>query len=261
MKNNFLGGSTITYTNGKVGCLLIHGFTGTPDELSELAEYLSSKEITVLVPLLSGHGTNPGELDRTTWKQWFADVRDAYHRLNESSDEIFVGGLSMGGTLALHLASHYPVQGIFTFAAPVLFDNPKIRYISLVKKFFKYYPKQGGPDIHNLEAKQKIRCYNQYPLRAVQQLQQLIRHTCDDLGEILAPILVIHSKQDHTIPYKNAELIINHVASKDKKIRFLENSYHVITMDYDKERIKRETFEFIYAHSKLLNHKGAKHQK
>lgn len=253
MKNNSLGASSLTYTNGKVGCLLIHGFTGTPDELRELADYLSSKDITVHVPLLSGHGTVLEDLAQTTWLQWSADVRKAYHQLNQTCDEIFVGGLSMGGTLALHLATHQPVQGVISFAAPVTFENPKLRYIPLIKKFIRFYPKKDGPDIHDPDAKLKIRCYNQYPLEAVLQFRQLIEHTYDDLGEISAPLLVFHSKQDHTIPVKNAELILKQVASEDKQIRLLQNSFHIITMDYEKEDVKRETFEFIYAHSKILN--------
>jgi len=41
---------------------------------------------------------------------------------------------------------------------------------------------------------------------------------------------------------------LKNVKSKDVKVIYLENSYHVATMDYDKDLINQYTKEFIEAH-------------
>ena len=42
---------------GRVGVLLIHGFTGSPPEMRLIGEYLHQRGFTVAAPLLPGHGT------------------------------------------------------------------------------------------------------------------------------------------------------------------------------------------------------------
>src|SRR5437764_946463 len=41
---------------GTRGCLLIHGFAGTPPEMRGLGEYLAAAGYDVMGPLLAGHG-------------------------------------------------------------------------------------------------------------------------------------------------------------------------------------------------------------
>jgi carboxylesterase len=58
--------------------------------------------------------------------------------------------------------------------------------------------------------------------------------------------LVIHSKRDHTCPFdKNVEFLMSHLGSADKRVVALEESFHVITVDSERERVAQETLEFI----------------
>lgn len=240
------------FPNGPVGCLLIHGFTGTPDELHELGIFLAQQDLTVSIPLLPGHGTTPEELSPVKWSAWVEWVRSEFLHLQEKCQEVFVGGQSMGGALALHLGSHSRPAGIITFAAPVKFHHPLITYYPLVKHFYRYYPKKHGNDIRDPEMKHKLESYRVYPLPAVMEFQKLLHHTYEDLPEILAPILAFHSRQDHTIELNNIDMILNRVRSKIKEKIILEESFHLITADVERDLIKNKTLAFIKQHSQLL---------
>jgi len=233
-----------------IGCLFFHGFTSTPEEFRELAQYLADEQISVEIPLLPGHGKTPAELSQTKWTDWVDCAREAYFNLRKNCQQLFVGGQSMGGTLALHLASHYPVNGILAYAAPIEFHHSLLRFIPLLKRFIRYYPKSQGNDVADEAAKSRLPAYQVYPLPAISEFQKLIKHTFFDVTEITAPILLMHSRQDHTIPLSSSELILGRVRSTEKKLVRLEKSYHLLTVDYEKEIVRRETLQFIrrFAH-------------
>jgi carboxylesterase len=59
---------------------------------------------------------------------------------------------------------------------------------------------------------------------------------------------VIQSRDDHIVVPDNAPFIIEHIGTEDKRLLWLENSYHVATLDHDKELIAAETLKFIQNH-------------
>ena len=102
------GAEPIRHDGGPVAVMLVHGFTSTPASLSEWAGALAENGFTVSVPRLPGHGTTWQEMNRTRWQDWYAAVEHELLDLAESHRQVFVGGLSMGGALALRLAVHHP---------------------------------------------------------------------------------------------------------------------------------------------------------
>jgi carboxylesterase len=102
---------------GDRGCLLLHGFTGTPLEMVPLAEALAQDGFTVHVARLAGHGTSPEDLAQTTWGDWLGSARSAYRALRARCSSIAVGGLSMGGAIALHLAATEDPAAVVAAAA------------------------------------------------------------------------------------------------------------------------------------------------
>jgi carboxylesterase len=85
--------------------LLSHGFTGSPASVRGWADHLAAEGFSVRLPLLPGHGTSWQELARVPWRAWYKAYEVAYDELSESTDRIVAAGLSMGGALALRLAS------------------------------------------------------------------------------------------------------------------------------------------------------------
>ena len=56
------------FPGNRVGCLLIHGFSGSPSEMRFMGERLAKAGWTVSGILLSGHGTTPEQMAKTTWE-------------------------------------------------------------------------------------------------------------------------------------------------------------------------------------------------
>ncbi|HZI76533.1 MAG TPA: alpha/beta fold hydrolase, partial [Gemmatimonadales bacterium] len=103
---------------GTRGCLLIHGFAGTPPEVRGLGSYLAARGYDVIGPLLAGHGITPEAMALTRWPDWFRSVEAALSTLRRDCKDIFVGGQSLGGTLALHLAATHPeLKGVIAMGA------------------------------------------------------------------------------------------------------------------------------------------------
>lgn len=96
----------------KPACLLVHGFTGTPKEMRWMGEYLNQNGYTCLGIRLAGHATDPEDMIRSNWTDWVASVEDGFSLLRDSSDAVFLVGLSMGGVLSLLMSTRANVNGV-----------------------------------------------------------------------------------------------------------------------------------------------------
>ncbi|RMF61635.1 MAG: alpha/beta fold hydrolase [Calditrichaeota bacterium] len=239
------GAEPIFKEGGDTALLFLHGFTGSPYEGRELAEYFSQKGFTVWVPLLPGHGTEPSDLEGITYQEWIKAAEENYTLLTERYSRVVVCGQSMGGALALHLAATHPVDVLITLAAVVFLKDWRLHLLPLARKIIRYQFKSKGPDIRCKEAKSRSASYHKYPLKSLDEFLKLIHHVKSELPRIEAPALLIHSRRDHTITYENLSYIANHISSPIKKTLSLENSYHVISVDNDKHLIFNAMEEFI----------------
>jgi len=236
------------FERGPVGCLLTHGFTGSPHEMRELGEYLSSKDLTVLCNPLPGHGTTPYDMLETNWRDWFGAFVENLAELSSRCEKVFLCGMSMGGTLSLHAAAHYAerynVAGVAAYGAPVYLKNLLLPLIPIAKKLIKFKP-SAGSDVADPIACAKQQSYDRTPLECITSLLELMAHVKNDLPDVSVPVLLIQSKKDNTVHPPNVHLINRLLGSEDKTVVEVEKSYHVITVDYDKELVKEKTYEFI----------------
>ncbi len=225
-------------------CLLLHGLTGAPArDLWFLADYLAAHGISVVAPLLTGHGKTWEELELATSESWQHDALAGLDEAHTMGKTIFVAGLSMGGTLTLYLGEHRPeIAGLVTINAPVYVDNPKMRLVPILRHFQKNQAK-GPPDVADQDAMLPDLGFNS--LEAVYQFKRLMQGVREDLGMVTQPLLSFRSMQDHVVPPRNAEYILGHVNSRIKSVITLERSYHCATIDYDRERIAAGIEQFI----------------
>jgi pimeloyl-ACP methyl ester carboxylesterase len=98
--------------NGKYenGILLVHGLLDSAYAMKVLGKYFQSKCFLVYVILLPGHGTAPGDLLHTTYNDWIAATDFATQKLIDKTNNVFLGGHSLGGLLAINeaLLRHLP---------------------------------------------------------------------------------------------------------------------------------------------------------
>lgn len=220
-KSFFLKGSNGT------GILLLHGWTSPPDELLPLAKYLNSFGYTVSMPLLRGHGTRPEDLECVRWKDWLKDAQSALTDIRKTSSKVIVGGISMGGNLAMNLSEEESVAGVIALGAGVKYKlNPLAKlvlfFMGLTKKYRKkYYP----PWARKRMVDRKVYMY--YPVESAKEVMRLADATKKILPHISKPILIMQSTTDHMVSKSSPMMIFKGVSSKVKEIFWIENSYHV----------------------------------
>src|SRR5205814_5300529 len=91
-----------------LGCLLVHGFTATPDEMRPRGQALAARGFPVRAVRLAGHGTEVADLAGTRWTDWFASVAEGADRLHRDVPALAVAGMSLGALLGPHLAATRP---------------------------------------------------------------------------------------------------------------------------------------------------------
>lgn len=243
------GGETFFFPGGKVGCLLTHGFTATPQEMHELGTRLASQEYTVLGVRLFGHGTKLEDIARSRWPDWLASVEDGYHLLKEWCDQIVVIGFSTGGCLSLIMVSELPVDGIVTLSTPYLLPP-----IPFLKQLYPILPalsvflpaiRKGPPVWKDMEAAKSRVQYDAYPLRSVYEFGAMLEEMRPRLNKVTAPALLIHSLDDNFIPPSDMQHIYDSLDSTEKRMVHVKNSNHIITCDAAREEVFRETESFV----------------
>lgn len=232
---------------GRVGVLFCHGFTGSPWSLLEWAKATADAGYRVSLPRLPGHGTSWQELNVTGWRDWYGAVEHALFDLHANCDTVFVTGLSMGCALALRLAEKHPdmVDGL-VLVNPAVMGYPKMRAIPVLHHFMGS-SKSIGSDI--AEPGVQELAYPRTPLKAANSMMRMwvdVR-ACMDL--VSCPLLVFRSAVDHVVPAASTAFVLSHVSSDVITERVLERSYHVATMDRDKQQIFTESLEFFAEHS------------
>ena len=232
---------------GPVGAVLCHGLTGMPGSLRAWGEQLAAAGLTVRVPRLPGHGTRWQDANRTTWQDWYAELERAFDDVKSRCDKVFIGGLSMGGTLVLRLAEQRgaDVAGVVV-VNPSLFTTRKEAKVLPALRFFVPSMPPVGNDIKKPGVTEPA--YDRLPVKAAYQLARLWKLTVADLPRLNQPLLVLTSRDDHVVEPVNSERLMRDAGSTDKKQIVLEDSYHVATMDNDLPRIVSESLAFIDAH-------------
>jgi carboxylesterase len=243
------GAEPFFFEGSEIGVLVSHGFTGTTQSMRFLGESLArSGGYTVSGPRLSGHGTDPADMALSTAEDWIRSLEEALAGLQERCSKIFITGLSMGGTLTLYLAGMYPqtFSGIIPINGAVHLNSPDLAGLAFMAGAPPVIPGVGSdikqPGIVEL-------AYPVVPVPAIRQIYALMSVTADLLPRITCPALVIHSKEDHVVPPPNGPYIMSHISSTEKELLWLENSFHVATMDNDKELIAAQTLDFIRKHA------------
>ena len=222
--------------------LLIHGFTGTPFEVRPLGEELAGRGLRAVGPLLPGHGADAAALNRTTWRDWLA----AMERALAAVAPVAIVGLSLGGLLALELARAHPeLSALCLLATPLWLPPTTVFLARAAARFARAVPKIGGSDIRDAPTKRTFPSHAQFPLAPLRSLMDLQARVRPRVRTIRTPALVMHADHDHVAPPACARELYEHLATRDKRLVRLPESYHIITVDVERDLVAREVGDFL----------------
>jgi carboxylesterase len=238
------GAEPFHFPGNHIGVLVCHGFTGTTQSMRALGEQLAGAGYTVIGPRLAGHGISPQAMARTTAADWIASVDEALASLRKTCSQVFMTGLSMGGTLTLYAAAKHAdvIKGAIPINSVVQIDSADLAGLALDPNMPEFVPGIGSdikaPGVTEL-------AYSQVPVGALKHLYSLVGVTHDLLPRITCPTLVIQSREDHVVKPANAPRIVKRIGASRVELLWLDNSYHVATLDNDKGLIAQKTLAFI----------------
>lgn len=237
------GAEPASFDGGPHGALVLHGFTGSPQSMRGLATALADAGFTVDLPLLPGHGTTLDEMKQTDFADWLAAAEEAYAALAARVDDVVVVGLSMGGTLAATLAVNHPEIIGAVFVNPLIAppDSETVTGLQAMAAAGETELPGIGSDI--AEPGTTELAYLGTPLRPLLSLIEATGPLVERLGDLRCPILVFTSTQDHVVAPSSSDVLAANAAGPVERVT-LERSYHVATLDYDREDIERRTVAF-----------------
>lgn len=217
--------------------LLTHGFTSTPFAMRELGRILYEAGHDTQGLLLPGHGTVPEDLHSVRHSDWIHAVYNAAQSLRKRYARVFLCGQSLGGCLSLLVSTLTPVDGIVTISAGYRLSWWKVLGVRLQSTWKPFIRKEDGPGIRDPEAKQTEIHYDRMSSHAILELNQVLTAMRGRLRYVTSPLLLIHAKEDHTFPRAHQDRIARAVASRRVERILLPRSYHVATLDVDKQQI------------------------
>ncbi len=233
----------MTAKKNQSAVLIAHGFTGSPYELQALAEFLRNKGIFVSLPTLPGHGTTPDDLREHGPEDWMAALQESYRELKRKHKNIGIIGLSVGGSLALKLASEVSSSSVVVIDAPV-----RLNFHTAIKIALPIWRVLTGPDLikpeHGLFANEQIpgyeqRCYDQIPIAIFQDMMRFLECEMNSstFKQITAPTLIIQASGDKIVSPNSAQQIFDNLGSNKKKQIDWQDRFHLIVQGEHKQEL------------------------
>jgi carboxylesterase len=237
--------------------LVLHGITGTPYEVRPIAEALGRAGCSVQAPMLAGHGLTLGDLAVTKWPDWLASAEVALELLWAASGgrPVAVVGFSMGGLLALRLARLHPerIAALVVIAAPLRLRSFQVRGIRALSRLplnfqklpFAAVPKLNGSDCSDPVVRFENPGLRAFPIAAVNSLLDLMDTVRADLPSIKVPTLVVHGRQDHTVPMDDSLELTGSLGSDVIERLWLDRSFHIVTCDVERTLVADAVVKFL----------------
>jgi len=253
---------TLTQSQHKKAVLLFHGLTGSPGELYRFGKDLFSSGYDVYCPVLPGHCRDAEAIKLARWEDWHAFALKSFDEIANRYTAVYLSGICFGSVLALAVAAERQnVTGIAALSTTFFLDGwslPPVRVLmpfgfATIFKFLYAFPESGPMGVKNKAIRKQVEesmngknasALNCFPLLCVYELSKLSRFMRKRLHQVDVPVIVFHSTRDDLASLKNAHVILKGVRSARKEFITLRNSYHLITLDNEKEMVSAKTIEF-----------------
>ena len=228
---------------GANGVLVLHGFTGNPQSMRPLAEALAAAGYTVDLPLLPGHGTAVEDMLPTRWDDWSGAAEAHFQALAARCDRVLVVGLSMGGALTCWLAEHHQHLPGIALVNPMV-QAPGAELVEGGRALLEAGVETLDAIGSDIKKEGPVEAaYPATPIAAGLSLFEAVADIEAHLGDIHCPVLLLSSREDHVVDTGNGDVLAARVSGPVERV-FLEDSYHVATLDNDAPLLEAKVVEF-----------------
>lgn len=250
--------------------LLLHGLSGSPLEMQYLERRVEQAGFCTRNPSIPGCGFDARAdcFDTGTWRQWLDFVSAQFDSLRAQHKHVYVAGLCIGAVLALRLAIERPqeVDGLALISTTLAYDGWQMPWYRVLAPLAYHTPLRRRitwPERHPYGLKnERLRQWVQramethgisdvgaahLPLSGIHEAHQLIGAVRRDIRRANAPTLIMHAIEDDVASPRSAEFVALNIGSSHVRTILYRNSYHVLTLDNDKQSVANETIAFFRA--------------
>ncbi len=223
----------------RYGCLLIHGLGGNPAEMMPLAEILEQDGFMVAVPKLKGHTGDVKHLKDVGYKEWIFAAESALLKLVQQCDKIYIVGLSVGGLIAIELATRYKIGALVFINTPV-FNRHVISNI-----VFGRGRRDAAGTGRYFSAAEPL------PMSAIKSFRELLSKVKPAINRIQVPVMVVQSSDDVAARDKSAQYLLAQTASSVKQPANYENAGHALLTGPGGARVAADIKTFFHTLEKI----------
>lgn len=194
-----------------------------------------------------------------SYRAWVNGALKRFDELTSRHERVSVAGLGIGANLALKLgALRSNVNALVLMSTPLFCDGWNApRFLPLLAdtplRFCCRYRTTAPYGLKNMrlrewsarETRDTDLRTSTLPMTALREARRLADSVKRSLGQVIAPTLVMHAREDDVASLRNAEYVVLHAASADIALRIFEDSYHLISLDNDKEAVAESAVEFL----------------
>jgi carboxylesterase len=260
-----------TMEGGDVGCLVLHGFMGSPASTRPMAAYLSERGVTVHCPLLPGHGEYPRRLQNLPFQDWVAEAEEGLAFLRNRCDQIVLFGHSMGTILGALLVRKFgEIRGQIMIAPIYDVPDKRIRYLRALRFVIPwFYPlkvkrlrrlvnerlREFNPeiDLEDPDIQAKLPEMTKVPTSGMDEMRKVV-----DLGQDLwplhdIPVRIFQGELDYAADPENTEKLYNLLPNKDKVLERFTDAGHELMRPFEPvhTQVWSKTYQFILSHTSL----------
>jgi carboxylesterase len=216
--------------------------------MAGLCEGLAARGLTVCAPRLPGHGTNGRDFMQSGWRDWLREATDAMLNLRSRCDTVHVVGYSMGGILAVLLASRFAVGRMVLLAPALRARNPLLPITPLLALFIRRVPwplrEPSVPFDRDAEVLAREYWKWRYPAQAA-SLLRLQRMAVRRLRRVTADTLTIIGSSDQAVPQSVLPLIERRIGARKKGHVVVAGATHLLLTGAQGGKVIEQTVSWL----------------
>ena len=200
--------------------------------------------------MLAGHGGTLRELAASGWRDWLRSAEEALDGLQARVGRRSGRDLRLLDGRPAGAAARAAVPGAdlgagrdVDAAAPAPLPGARAsgRWRGCRSTFARTrraaVPKLAGSDISDDDLRYENPGLRAFPIAALEALLDLMDTVRADLPAIRTPALVVHGRQDHTVPMEDSLELTGCLGSEVIERLWLDKSFHIVTLDVERDTV------------------------